>query len=84
MSTLPWPGLSTCLSLELNSDIVSFEKEPVNKQQSSTKAKVIKPKKKNKENDIVCDYCDKTFDVRTFDTTSIIIHTGGGAHWALM
>ena len=29
----------------------------------------MKQKKKNKENEIMCDYCDKKFDVRTFDTT---------------
>ena len=67
-SSLPWPGLSTCLSKEESLTEQSSSLAPVPiisnaKNSKKVKAAVLKPKKENHEKVLQCDYCDQKFAV---------------------
>ena len=73
-SSLPWPGLMTCLAGSGDQRHNKFiNKEHLKAASTSSKTKPRKEKKlnsakKTEKKELQCDYCDKIFDVREIDT----------------
>ena len=70
-SSLPWPGLKTCLASDRGDECHAKLLQDHMKTSSNKNPKTHKrynPSKKGEQKQLVCDYCDKIFDVREIDT----------------